>query len=112
MINLRRIMGWQPDLELKEDEYRRPPRIRAGELELEAQSGVVDWRPRQRWTTQAPTRPGYYWCRPASGSARIVEVFSDYGTWRMAGIGWGPINVPTDGLLWGTLAISEPEGGR
>src|SRR5205823_2763034 len=53
-FNLARLFGYQTDIELKQDEYRRPPRIRAGEMEMEAQSGMLDWRPRQRWTTKAP----------------------------------------------------------
>jgi len=111
VINLRRFMGWSTDIELADDEWTRPPRIRrqAAELDMEAESTVIDWRPRQRWTTDKPTKRGYYWCRVPRHDAKVVEVYVDgLGRLRMVGMDFGPTEVPSEGLLWGSLAIQPP----
>ena len=111
MIDLRRPLGFHTDIELDDSEYQRPPRIRkqAGELDMEAESTLVDVRPRQRWTTDKPRTGGYFWVRVPGHDAKVVEVFADHmGRLLMQGNDWrGAVSLP-DGLVWGTCEIPAP----
>ncbi len=109
MLDLKRIfpINWPTAIELQDDEYQRGPRIRVGELDMESESSVLDVRPRQRWTKDKPTKPGYWWVKVEGCDPRVVEVFLERGKLWMAGADFRPELIP-DGLLWGTVKISEP----
>lgn len=109
MLELRKVFGfqWQPNIELKEDEYSRGPNVhqmRAGEPRYAP--------PRRDWSTEPPSRPGFYFCRSPGAPRTEWQVFDVWragdGHWVAAWDDVGPHPIPRDGLEW-SGPLLEPE---
>jgi hypothetical protein len=114
MINLRQLLGWQPDIELDADaaEYRRPPRVLRGDLDMEGHSGLGDVylsAPRPRWTTVPPSHEGLWFVRVPGHARKVAEVFRGQdGRLLMRWTDFGPFALPRSDVQWSDRAISEP----
>ena len=79
------------------------------------------------WTTDTPTKPGWYWSQMRAGRAHVIELVSDFDSARLtvAQTGayvvdleaenhrWaGPLSQPQGGMLWASNQPSQAGSGR
>lgn len=112
-LDLLHVFGFEPDLDEEQAEYRRPPRIQAGTLELEAQSGVGEVHLSEReplMVYETPSLAGLYFIQIAPTSpVRVVDVYRGlYGDWWAEWSDIQPFRVKDSGYLFSQHAIREP----
>lgn len=111
MLDLRHLFGIAPELDTS-TEWQRGPRIRAGELAMEPDSGIGEVflaSPRPVMTTEPPTLAGLYFVQiDAKSPRRVVEVYRERGRWMASWSDIDPIDVARSGYLFSRFPISEP----
>jgi hypothetical protein len=112
-FDLRRLFGteWAPDLELQEDEYRRPRTSRELAIEgglPETVGQVYEAAPRPMWTTEEPTHAGYWWVRVPGHAPKVVQTYLKHGAWWFSWDGVPEAPVHNSGLEWSDRAIVVP----